>query len=1173
MERSGPDASRQASESIGESALGFAGLSEFMGRQATPTSERFPAGSKIGDVTIVRMVDEGGMGRVYEGLQGVPCRSVAVKIIRPGVLSSAAAKRFAHEAHILGRLNHPGICRIYSVGLERLPGGEVPYFVMEYIEDALAITAYASRQNLTTRDRVTLFREACRAVAHGHQKGIIHRDLKPGNILADSSGQLKIIDFGVARSTDGEMPLTTMHTDVGQLVGTLAYMSPEHFDGSTDNIDVRTDVYALGVVLYELLTGSMPYDISKRPVYDVARVVREVDPKSLSAANPKLRGDLNTIVAKCLEKDRGRRYSSAAELEADLGRYLRGEPISASPTRLLDSVARVARRHRLAAMATVGVVAALVLAILGISVFALRADVARRDAIHLAVIAAREREAARLETKRADTEAYASRQQLYVANLRALNAFLDSRNLRPARQLFAANAAIAGDPLPLELHCMRAKMDDALAVIGPGLGHVSAITYSPAGDVIAIAASTHPSLSKWRLLDWKSHQAAFKRDSLSLTRKTVLCFGVNSQHDHQQLRQLDEGWLKAWSSRIHSGSGEDGGTSLAQRPLSVSADGRLAAAAHLDGDVCILNEGTGDVQAVLARSGDRLRSAAFSPDGSRLLGRTSMNELGLWHTGDGRLLATIGGGSRRVMSFHFSPDGSRLALVVDSSDAQEHRAPRALLVYDAGDGTHLSTVVTHGSQLPDDTLVAFSPDNRRLVTSSHENDAGVWAVADGASISTLTGHVAVVTAVAFSPDGRQIVTGAANGHIHLWDAETFARQRELIGHEADVRALAFSPDGESLASGSIDGTVRIWSRLITEPLSVVTGLRDVTATAFSPDGGLLAVASKSSAGVELWNPRTVSRLHALEGPGGTVAHIAYSRDGGYVAAAFRSPELSGGVCVWNTATGERVQTFGERGRGMVTVAFSSDGARLLTTADDTTTILWELRTGSRLVVDSGNYNNVAVSGDVGAVFGLNGGRLAYKKPLLFDGTTGAIVAKLQRQGHVTCLATSPDGRLLATGQAIGTICLTDFQTGKRLATIVAHTGSVRSLAFSHDGSHLLSGATDGTVGMWDTATGRSINVLHGHENSVEAVMFSRDGRRIITAATDGTVRIWITESAQEVCSLPGQRDFPKTVALSPDGRQLVTAAANGTVRIWGLSNADVLAARRAAADRDAHLRQ
>ena len=213
------DASEPAGESIADSGLSFAGLSEFQRPSARAQPQALAGhadlapGARLGDVTIIRLVDEGGMGRVYEGLQGMPCRTVAVKVIKPGVLSTAAAKRFEYEAQILGRLTHPGIARIYSLGMQPLPGGEVPYFVMEFIDDARSITAYATERSLSTQDRVSLFREACRAVAHGHQKGVIHRDLKPGNILVDGSGQPKIIDFGVAmQNPDGSIRIVDTAT-------------------------------------------------------------------------------------------------------------------------------------------------------------------------------------------------------------------------------------------------------------------------------------------------------------------------------------------------------------------------------------------------------------------------------------------------------------------------------------------------------------------------------------------------------------------------------------------------------------------------------------------------------------------------------------------------------------------------------------------------------------------------------------------------------------------------------------------------------------------------------------------------------------------------------------------------------------------------------------------------
>ena len=362
-----PDSTRALASALSD-------VSDHFGMRSAPPAEDRLLGQELGDVTILRIIADGGMGRVYEGLQHKPRRTVAVKVIRSGIITPALMKRFEYESQVLASLTHPGIAQIHSVGLQSVAGTVVPYFVMEMIPDAKSLVDYASDHSLPTHARVALFRRVSEAVAYGHQKGIIHRDLKPGNILVGADGTPKVIDFGVARSTDADRALTTMHTHVGQLIGTLQYMSPEQFAAEPDELDVRADVYAMGVVLYELLAGKPPYDVAHKGVFEVAHVVRDVDPAPLSSVNKTLRRDLATIVHKCLEKDRGRRYSSAAELAADLGRYLVGDPIIAAPMGLVDGVARLARRHRIAATAAATVFLALVGATLAVTTFAIRAD-------------------------------------------------------------------------------------------------------------------------------------------------------------------------------------------------------------------------------------------------------------------------------------------------------------------------------------------------------------------------------------------------------------------------------------------------------------------------------------------------------------------------------------------------------------------------------------------------------------------------------------------------------------------------------------------------------------------------------------------------------------------------------------------------------------------------------
>jgi WD40 repeat protein len=1156
-------------DSSADSGLSFAGLTEFhRGPAAAGTADLAP-GARLGDVTIIRLVDEGGMGRVYEGLQGMPCRTVAVKVIKPGMLSPGAARRFEYEAQILGRLTHPGIARIYSLGMQHLPSGEVPYFVMEFIDDARSITAFAKERDLSTRDRVTLFREVCRAVAHGHQRGVIHRDLKPGNILVDGNSQPKIIDFGVARGTDGSGVLPTMHTDAGQLVGTLAYMAPEQFANATDDLDVRADVYALGVVLYELLAGSPPYDLSRHAVYDVARIVKDVEPKSLSMVNPKLRGDITTIVAKCLDKERGRRYSSAAELEAELGRYLRGEAITASPPSLVDSIVRLARRHRLAATAAAAVVMTLLLAVVGISIFAIRADrqreladVARRDAVHQARQAADERETAQREKARADAEADTSRHRLYVANLRSLQSYLADKNLRAARQLYQENLALVGAPLPLEMHCLGAQLDDALVVRDTGQASVSRLAYTRDGSglvAIARAAPTFPFAqqavaSRHFMTTFYRHP----RSAINSTRNDILSFAAGNYHEYAPVEPDAAAWKTVWHPSIGVPElvaiAEDG---LAT-PLAVSPSGSRLAVQIPDGGIRIVDAVTRVGETVLEGHRGRLKTVAFSPDGSRLAALAAHGALSLWDATDGRLLLR-GDKKHETLRLEFSPDSSRLAVVM-----RDTKRTREVRIHDARDGRPLSSVHIPKGQGESDWLLAFSPEGSRLTTSSHEHDLHVWDVESGHSLAVLQGHTAVISAVTFSPDGQRIASGATNGNIRLWNAETFALERELMGHDDSVGTLGFRPDGEELASGSIDRTVRIWSSTATAPLAVLAGLRGMTAVAFSPDGRQLAVAPQGGGDVELWNPRTAERLRSLVGAGGTVAQLAYSPDGRLVAAAHETPRDAGDIRVWRTDTGEQVQAFGDHGLGAVTVAFSPDGTRLLTTSGDEMLMAWDVHTGRQLMAIFARHQSLLFH-RTGAVFGLAGRRVAYKQPHLFDGATGELVATLPPQGQVTALAASPDGRTLAAGMAIGNVYLTDFATGTRIGGLVGHVSSVRAIAFSPDNTRVVTGSLDGNVRLWDATTGNPVREFVGHEGGVEQALFSPDGRRVITAATDGTIRIWHADQGQELCNLPGHLELPRAIALSPDGGRLVTAASDGSVRIWGLSNADIITARREAA--------
>ncbi len=320
---------------------------------------------QIGHYHPRRVIGSGGMGVVYEAVQEQPRRTVALKIMRQGIASRSALRRFEYESQILARLRHPGIAEVYEAGMHDDGTGGVPFFAMEYIAGAKDLIAYAKEKDLGTRAKLELFLKVCDAVHHGHQKGIIHRDLKPANMLVDSSGQPKIIDFGVARATDSDLAVTTLQTSVGQLVGTVQYMSPEQIEADPHDIDTRSDVYALGMVLYELLAGRLPYQVTGTAFLEASRLIREQAPGRLGSLDRTLRGDVETIVLHALEKDRLRRYQSAFELAQDIRRYLGDRTILARPPSVVYQLRTFVRRNKILVGGIAGVFLALVLGMFG----------------------------------------------------------------------------------------------------------------------------------------------------------------------------------------------------------------------------------------------------------------------------------------------------------------------------------------------------------------------------------------------------------------------------------------------------------------------------------------------------------------------------------------------------------------------------------------------------------------------------------------------------------------------------------------------------------------------------------------------------------------------------------------------------------------------------------------
>jgi WD40 repeat protein/serine/threonine protein kinase len=1059
----------------------------------SPAIAKRPAiGTKVryfGDYELLTEIARGGMGVVYRAKQNKLNRVVALKMILAGQFASDEdVQRFYTEAEAAAKLDHSGIVPIFEVG--QYEGQH--FFSMGFVEgqslaDRLRIGPMQPKEAAELLLRIT------QAIAYAHSQGVIHRDLKPANVLLDKQNNPKITDFGLAKNLESESGLTR----TGSVMGTPSYMPPEQAGCDREQVGPRSDIYSLGAVLYCLVAGRPPFQAAN-PLDTLMQVV-SVDPVSPRQLNPLVPKDLETICLKCLQKDPARRYESADALAADLGRYLRAEPIHARSISRSERTWRWCKRNPVVAGLLATATVLLVISLLALKVAtqqsALAAGEAKR-AKEQQRIAGKQQHIA--EEQRDKTEAALARSNYYLAVAR-----WDADRSRDASDLLAL---VPPRHRHIEwFHANRQFQGGYATCYGHKHASINIVGFSPDGREV-VSQSGDNTIKHWDAAIGNELQM------LQIPHPDDPTYAFNSHSfspdNTKCISACDDKTLLLWDLK----SGERIRKFEAKEQYSTaifSSDGKKIFIGQQDGTIQVLDVATG--QEIYAQVGSiHLSPLACSPDGRWVVASGTGGDLQVWDVVNRHEVRLLREHSKYVASVAFHPDGSQF--VSASGDG-------TLKLWDAATCEVLRTFEGHvGAVLG----VAYSPDGMRIVSGSEDATLKLWDSATGKVTRTLKGHVGTVRSVAFSPDGKRIVSGSDDCTVKLWDITEQIGSRTFEAQFHDVISVAFGNDSNVVALGTNEGRIKFCNLNTGEIQRVLpTESEPVLAIAYNTDGTQIGTGS-SDGTLRIWDVATGVVIHLIAAHDAGVNSITFSPDGRSMASASNDDT----VRLWDTRTGHELLTLRGHRDWVNSIAFSPDGKR---------------------IISASGQANRDEEGD--------------STIRIWDVDSGAELQLLESLGGVVnCVAFSPSGNHFVSGSE-NLITLWDSATGNELCKFQGHFGC-NDLVFCSDGSRIVSTNANGILKLWDAESGEELASLDADaKQCLLRVAVSPDNSRIVTlgrTAANGVLTVWDTNQTEECRTLKGHSDYyVSNVVLSPDGSEVYSESIMGKKIGW-----DVLSGSR-----------